>query len=86
MSVTVFCSIFLSLSALLIVAVIIIEMCLHRVELKRNGIAGRRRILAPFQIFAVCFFLATVLILYPIYHFDYLAGDVELVKIIKRWH
>ena len=83
MSVTVFCSIALGLSMLLIVAAIVIGACLHRAGFKRNGLVGGRRIFTPFQIFLACFFLAAVLVFYPIYHFDYLAGDKGFVKVLK---
>ena len=83
MSVTVFCSITLSLSALLIVAALVMGVCLHRASLKNSQSVRRRRIITPFHVFVLCYFIAAVLIFYPIYHFDYFAGDHGFVKVLK---
>ena len=82
MNATVLCIITFSLSVLLIVAAVIIGVFLHRAELKKTKANGRRFI-SPFRLFVICFFLAATLVLYPIYHVDYLVNDAGFVKVLK---
>lgn len=83
MSVTDICTVFLAVSAFIVVAAIVLAILLRRAELKGSGTEPKRRILTPFQAFALGFFLAAVVGLYPVYHFDYLADNEGFVKILE---
>ena len=83
MNATVLCIITLSLSALLILAAIGVGAYLHRAELRKTNLKGRRRAISPFRLFVLCFFLAATLVLYPVYHIDYLVDDTGFVKVLK---
>ncbi len=79
MNYTLPCSIALAISLSLVVAAIAIAYLLHRAELEKTELEGRR-ILTSFHIFAIFFFIAAVVVYFPLYYMSYLSATSGFAK------
>ncbi len=83
MNLNIMCSVALVFSLLLFVLSAVIGAVLHRMERKNKELGGKRRVFSPFQVFVLCFFLATVAILFPVYYADYFKAEAGFLKVVK---
>lgn len=69
---------------LVLIVAFALSMVLHRAELAKCNFDRRRGFsLTPFHIFLIGFFIATVVLFYPIYFIDFLVEDYGFIKVAK---
>ena len=79
-----FCILSLIISVLVLATAITLSVLLHRAELVKENFDSRKRFfLAPFHVFLIGFFIAAVVLFYPVYYTDFLESDQGFVKVIK---
>lgn len=84
MTLTLFCILSLIISVLVLATAITLSVLLHRAELVKENFDSRKRFfLAPFHVFLIGFFIAAVVLFYPVYYTDFLESDQGFVKVIK---
>lgn len=76
---SVFCIIAISFSF----AIILLGAVSSFLQVKKKKAFNKRKILTPLNAFTLCFFVATMLVFYPIFYFNTFASDMNIVKIFK---
>ena len=80
MTLTLFCILSLIISVLVLATAITLSVLLHRAELVKENFDSRKRFfLAPFHVFLIGFFIAAVVLFYPVYYTDFLESDQGFV-------
>ena len=84
MDLNLFYLLFLIASVVLLGAAVTVSIVLHRVDLSKGNFDRRMGfVLTPFQIFVIGFFIATVVLFYPINYTGFVADDYGFVKVLK---
>lgn len=84
MDLNLFYLLFLTASVVLLGAAVTVSIVLHRVDLSKGNFDRRKGfVLTPFQIFVIGFFIATVVLFYPINYTGFVADDYGFVKVLK---
>lgn len=83
MDISTFCTITLSLSLFVFFASIILGAVYKKILLNTGGTKKRKINLLPFHIFMVGFFMASVVMFYPVYYTSYITQNSGFVTFIK---